>query len=950
MTGKRTSSHVNSGRRVMTLTIALALCIVSIQLRMGRSSVAAPSTRLPSLIDEAEIARDVRGIAHITASNDHDLFLLQGWVHAGDRLFQMDVSRRLPSGTLAELLGPSALPSDVQFRTLGLRRAAGRSLPLLSLDTQAILRAYADGVNAWVASHQLPPEYAALGLTTFDPWTPLDTATAGKLFAFAQSFGSDVLATLDYIAYVRAGVVGGFDGSTLFTEDVFRFASFTDVSTVPDAGGGPLASEASPRQKRFGPLPNSSALRLARGWLRQLEHVPSLRAIVDTSQEGGSNEWGIASSLSASGLPMLANDPHLDLSIPSTFYPIHLRDVGIDVYGEGFAGAPGVVLGHNRFIAWGATSNPMDVTDVYQERVVPDPSSPSGLSTVYLGALEHVLAIPERYRANVGGNVVPVPPSPDVPPVTLIVPRRNDGPIVAVDEAAGTALSVQWAGFSGTREVDAILALDRARNIDQFRSGLEGFDVGSQNFGYADTAGHLAMFTAGEMPLREDLEAGTVHGLPPWFIRDGTGGNEWLPEATTYPGQALPYEILPPGEMPQIVDPPAGFFVNANNDPVGTSLDNDPLNQVRPSGGVYYLNAMNPGYYGGFRAGRITEMIRERIAAGRPFTLAEMQAMQADVALIDAEVFVPFILSAFDRATTSSTPQLSALGSAPGMREAVERFQVWDHTTPTGIPEGYDAAEENGQLASPSDEEIAISVAATTYALWRARVLGNTIDGTVAGLGLNPPDGLQALCALRRLLERFPTAHGVGSSGVDFFQVPGVADPEDRRDVLILLSLREALDRLASPEFAPAFGGSTDQEEYRWGKLHRIVFEHPLDGPFNVPPAGGAFPQPLSGLAGIPTDGGLETVDASSHDARGWSLDDFMFGHGPARQFVAVVSHSLARSRWVSSLPGGTSGRIGDPHHIDLLPAWLTNESYPQFLRRSDLSPTFESIERFTPA
>jgi penicillin G amidase len=167
--------------------------------------------------------------------------------------------------------------------------------------------------------------------------------------------------------------------------------------------------------------------------------------------------------------------------------------------------------------------------------------------------------------------------------------------------------------------------------------------------------------------------------------------------------------------------------------------------------------------------------------------------------------------------------------------------------------------------------------------------------------------------------------------------------------VAILTSLRQALDRLASPAFAPAFGGSTNQDEYRWGELHRIVFHHPLDGPFSLPPAGGAFPQPLPGLVGIPTDGGLETVDASSHDARAWSLDDFMFGAGPARRFVGEMSPSVARSRWLSSLPGSTSGLIGDTHSLDLLPSWLTNESYPQLLRMSDLVPTFVSIDRFTP-
>ena len=927
---------------------SLVLLLVVGMFSSPRGALGAPPTTLPGLLADAQIARDVHGIAHITAQNDHDLFFLQGWVHASDRLFQMDVGRRVPSGTLAELAGPSAIPSDVQFRAFGLRRSGARSIPLLSRDTREALDAYADGVNAWVTSHPLPPEYPALGLDAFDPWTPLDSATVAKWFAFLLSFGLDIQSTLDYVAYTNTGAALGFDGAALFSEDVFPVASFTGVSTVSDA-----SASATLRPLRDHTLATSrlsrGALRLADRWLNRIERIPTLESVLDDSVRAGSNEWAVAGSLTASGLPMLANDPHLPLVSPSIFYPIHLQDDAIDVYGESFAGSPGVVLGHNRFITWGATQNPMDVTDVFAERVVPDPGSPSGLSTVYRGRLEPVLAIPEQFRANVGGDVVPIPPGPGVPTATLIVPRRNQGPIVSFDPSTGDALSIQYAGWSGTREIDAFLGLDRARNLDQFRSALSMFDVGSENFSYVDRSGSIAMFTAGEMPLREDLEAGNVHGLPPWFIRDGTGGNEWLPASTSLVGQALPYQILPPEEMPHVVNPPSGFFVNANNDPIGTTLDNDALNQLRPTGGIYYLNAMNPEY-DGFRAGRIAGMLEQRLGNGRAITFDEMQAMQADVTLIDAEVFVPSIMQAWDRAEGSASLQLAAFRTDPDLAEAVGRLDTWDDTTPTGIPEGYDATDADAALQEPSSEEVANSISATIYAVWRARIVANTIDRTLLGLGLNPPQTLQPIVALRRLLDRYPQNHGIGVSGVDFFVVPGVSDPDDERDVLILTSLREALDALASPAFAPAFGGSTDQDDYRWGRLHRIVFDHVLAGPFSVPPAGGAFPAPIAGLSGIPTDGGFETVDAALHDPRALSSDAFMFRGGPARRFVAEMSSNLARARWISSLPGGVSGAVGSPRYVDLLPAWLTNEAYSQFMRRSDLLPTFESIERLVPA
>ncbi len=186
-----------------------------------------------------------------------------------------------------------------------------------------------------------------------------------------------------------------------------------------------------------------------------------------------------------------------------------------------------------------------------------DASSPSGLSTVYQGALEHVLAVPETFRYNVGGQLVTATGADGVPPATLIVPRRNNGPIVQLDPPTtggpGSALSVQYTGFSPTFELETFLTWDRAHDLGQFERGLQFFAVGSQNFSYADTRGNIAYFTSAEMPVREDLQAGTVNGLPPWFIRDGEGGNEWLPVEHPQPHQAIPYEIYPAAELPHII-------------------------------------------------------------------------------------------------------------------------------------------------------------------------------------------------------------------------------------------------------------------------------------------------------------------------------------------------------------------------------------------------------------
>lgn len=942
-------------RTVVTLISTTALLlggtVGAVATAAGAGASAPGAVHVRGLQASASVSRDVQGIAHVRARTEHDLFFLNGWVHAGDRLFQMDLSRRQPSGTSAELLGPSALPGDVQARTIGLRRAAERSLPLLAPGTRADLQAYADGVNAWVRAHPgLTPEYAALKLRTFAPWTPLDSVTIGKAISFELSFDLDTASTTALQAYLAAGAAKGFDGKALFSQDTWRVQPFTLASTVPDA----TASRAPSRSRAHalaGTAPGLSpqVQRMAQDWRSALERsAPFLREAVTPQDRSGSNEWGISGRLSVTGRPMVANDPHLSLGMPSTFYPIHLTAGSIDVTGNGFPGTPGVILGHNAHVSWGATTNPMDVTDTFAEKVVADPTSPSRLSTVYQGKLEHVVAIPESYKVNQGGSVVPVQPSDQVPAATLIVPRRNNGPIVSLTaptaSAAGSGLSVQYTGFSGTRELDTFLGFDRARNLADFQRALTFFDVGSQNFAYADDRGNLAYFTSAEMPLREDLQAGRVNGLPPWFVRDGQGGDEWLPATHHYPGQAIPYEILPPQEMPHVVNPRAGFFVNANNDPAGTNLDNDPLNQLRPGGGIYYLNAG----YDGFRAGRITEMIRNATQGGHRLTMADLERMQADVTQIDAEVLLPYLLAAYRHATSSSTPQLAALARDPRVREAIGRLSAWDRATPTGIVQGYDASDVNGRRLPPSAAERRNAAAATIYAMWRSRALASTVDATLArvGLGSALPPGDAAMSDLRHLLDTFATAHGVGASGLDFFAVPGVSSADDRRDVVLLTSLSQALTRLASPDFAAAFGGSTNQADYLWGKLHRHVFAHPLGGAWDVPPAAG-FAAAVQGLPGLSIDGGFGVVDASNHDPRADSVNGFMFSSGPVQRFVSAPAPG--RTRTVNSTPGGTSGILGNPRYANLLPRWLTNDYYPQLLSEPGLRGTLVSTQSYRP-
>src|SRR5688572_16110268 len=195
-------------------------------------------TRLDGLYDVGKIVRDDDGIAHVIAQNERDMLFLQGWTHARDRLFQMDISRRQADGTLAELLGAGALLSDVQLRTIGIRRSAERSVALLPASLRSALDAYANGVNAYVARHALPTEYGALEITKFRPWTAPDSVSLIKMLAFATGFDLlDLDRSTLLNAYSTAGAAQGFNGAALLLEDMNRFATFDAASTIPDATG-----------------------------------------------------------------------------------------------------------------------------------------------------------------------------------------------------------------------------------------------------------------------------------------------------------------------------------------------------------------------------------------------------------------------------------------------------------------------------------------------------------------------------------------------------------------------------------------------------------------------------------------------------------------------------------------------------------------------------------------
>lgn len=962
---------------------SLTALVVSILWMVPVTGVA-QNVSVPGLSGEVTVFTDADGIPTIAGETERDVTFVQGYLHARDRFFQMDFLRRVASGTLGELLGQGAIGNDIQLRTLGLRRGAFASWVRLTPAEKGWVKAYADGVNAWLRNNPLPPEYGALELSAAERWTPVDSLAIGKLLSFQLSFDSeDANLTVDLLTYQGTGDVAGFDGTALFFEDIFRVAPEDDRVSIPtwfddrgiiqvpgQAGSGPAQSVQSGAAAGGKTAAASTSFDLSsidpavadslRKHIQALREIPLLGdSIADDQDPAGSNWFIISGEHTDSGYPILAHDPHLGLDMPSTFTKENLviREEGVAVSGVSFPGTPLVLLGCNLRICWGATVNPNDVTDYYQEEFL---VNNFGLPThsLHNGEPERLRLVFQSYFVNAIGDGEPDNLSRadvgfDTGGITFLVPRRNNGPIVA-QPTATTGISIQYTGWGPTFELSTFRSWARAKNLAEFREGLKGFTVGGQNFGYADVDGNIAYFTSGTVPLRADLQNNTVDGAPPFLLRDGTGArnNEWLPREGEPVTRGIDFAALPLDEMPQTINPDQGYIANSNNDPVGNTLDNNALNQLRPGGqGIYYLSPR----YVSLRMGRVDRAIQDMIASGDPISVADIKTLQANNQLLDAEIVVPFLLEAFENATAEGAwPGIAQFAADPRIQEAMGRLAAWDFSTPTGIQEGFDPGDNPLALAAPDEAEIANSVAATIYAVFRGQAIQNTIDATLSAIGLadNLPSGREANRAFMHLLTGFEQNQGVGASGVPFFNVPeieGLPAPTsaaDRRDFVLLASLQGALELLAGDEFAAAFGNSTDQNDYRWGRLHRVVFEHPLgQKPFNVP-RGFGLNDLSEQLPGVARSGGFDSVDAATHNPRADSVNEFMFSAGPARRTVALMAPD--RPVVDEIIPGGRSGVVTSPLYTNQLFLWLVNAYLPLDIGEGDASGSAVQVQTFS--
>ncbi len=463
---------------------------------------------LPGLTAPVTIQRDEQGIPHIIAADAHDLFFAQGFVHAQDRLWQMESQRRAAHGRLSEVVGEPGLDNDRFMRTLGMTQAAQADWDTLDPDSQAALQAYADGVNAFLkqAEGKLPLEFKILGIEP-EPWQPQDTLVFGKLLSWSLSNN-----------YENELVISQLAATTTWENVLSVLPDYLGPDIIPDANLADLG-------------PTTTAL------LAQSHAIASLVPLAQPDQ--GSNNWVVGGSHTASGLPLLANDPHQGLSMPSLWYEVglHSQDGVYDVAGSSLPGIPGIEIGHNARIAWGVTNARPDVQDVFIETL-----NPEGTQYQFEGEWRDLAVRQESI------------PVKDGDPVALIVRSTHHGPLVSdVAEDADQHLALSWTGLQGRPLAQAILKIDRAQDWEQFRAGLQDWEVPAMNFVYADVDGNIGYQLPGSIPIRASND---VFSLVPVDGSDGL--HEWV-------------DFIPYDDLPHDLNPAGDFFATANNKPVDDS-------------------------------------------------------------------------------------------------------------------------------------------------------------------------------------------------------------------------------------------------------------------------------------------------------------------------------------------------------------------------------------------
>jgi penicillin amidase len=517
------------------------------------------------------IIRDGYAVPHIVASSDYDAFYAMGYVHAQDRLWQMEYQRRLGQGRLSEVFGSDTLVSDQYMRTLGLYSAAKASLAHLDERAISSLEAYSRGVNAWLdGNNELPPEFHLLN---FEPefWRPEDSLLQIKLMAQNLGFNHRQELTFDLLVN-HLGVV---KASQLMLDYPSEAVTVTEASNLLDPA--------------------------IRNGL--LTHDDRMRHELRVGGEGiGSNGWVVSGAHTQTGMPLLANDPHLSMEIPSSWYLAEIKGDRLHVSGATYPGLPMVILGHNQAIAWGGTALGADVQDLYLER-----TNPANEDQYEVEGEWRPMDIDEEW-------IIVKPDFPSaltdpIPPLKWEVRRTRHGPLITdVLNKTGYPLALRWTALEEEdKSYQSLLDINYASNWQEFRSALVSYVAPTLNFLYADAHGNIAYIAGGKVPKRRNGDGRLP--VPGWESK-----HEW--------DGYVPFD-----ELPQSLNPESGFIVSANN----KNHDDD------------YPHLISTNWAPPYRAQRIEQVIRAAVASGKKLSVGDFARLQGDLMSLQAAELLPFI-------------------------------------------------------------------------------------------------------------------------------------------------------------------------------------------------------------------------------------------------------------------------------------------------------------------
>lgn len=529
---------------------------------------------IKGLKSEVKVVWDKWGVPHIYASNEEDLFFAYGYVQALERLWQMDLIRRLASGRLSEILGNTTLESDIFYRTIGLSRAAEVSLEACDQEILKILECYSNGVNAAILdlkkADRLPLEFKLLGYVP-ERWSPRDVLLVDKLIGW--------------------GLTGDF-------YDI-------EFLKVVKAFGWEKADELFPLkpEKVVHIYPGESYVEVPPSSLEGLNEILRWKSEADkwTKMIVGdlfaSNNWAVDGSLTASGKPILCNDPHLAHVVPPTWFEAHLvvvkdGEVSLNVRGVSFPGVPVIVIGANQYLAWGFTNVGADVIDFYYYVWSDD-----GRKYWYVNHWEDVTTKVEEIRVKGSESKI------------LCLNFTRHGVLI---ERNDVKFAMRWAGAGATLEPKAIYLYNKAKSLDEFIEAMKYFHVPAQNHMIADIYGNIAWFANGRYPIRGNVSSANMLRVP---FNGSRADGEWIGW------------VEPPWMVPYKINPECHYLVTANNNPV-------------PDDYPYWLGwTWAPRY----RAERILELLKDR----SNLTVEDMKEIQYDVYLILGRELTPILLSAF---------------------------------------------------------------------------------------------------------------------------------------------------------------------------------------------------------------------------------------------------------------------------------------------------------------